>query len=401
MAIQRRLSDTRVNRAIDERDDKSGSKKPGVIDYKALGAIPFFTPKADESYKLNIIPYVAKNPLNPMVSSGQIAIGDLDLWLEVWAHREVGTDRAYVLCPNKMWGKRCPLCDKKQKLYDVGEDDKAQKFQPSKRILMYVQTFVKGEPQPIQLFEVSHYAFGAPLLSKADRLRKEGKIENFGDPDRGNLLKFYAEKGQKKGWVDYEDFEFLKREEDILDEDLDNPSIDEFMIVHTAEEIQALMDETSGGDDDDGDDGDDRRSRSESRRGRGRDRDDDEKDPPRRERSSRGRDDDRPAREERPSREERSEFRRERPAREETPAREERPARERQPREEKPEAKAETNPAPSDSPVRQRPREESSDKPEIKPDDRCPHNHGWGPEAVDKFSHCADCSKWSDCLDGK
>lgn len=400
MAIQRRLSDSRVNRAIDERDDKSGAKKPGVIDYKGLGEIPSFKPKVEESYKLNIIPYVAKNPLNPMVASGQIKLGELDLWLEVWAHRDIGKEKAFILCLNKMWGKPCPICDRKQKLYDDGQDDRAAKFQPSKRLLMYVQLFLKGEPQKIQLFEVAHYSFGAPLLSKADRLRKEGKIENFGDPDRGNLIKFYAEKGSKKGFIDFEDFEFLEREEDILDEDLENPSLDEFLVVYTAEEIQAMLDETSGADDDDDDD---RRDRDEPRRGRGREESrrgrDDDRDPPRRgrEESRRGRGEDRdpPRRTREESRSSRDEDRdpprRERGERSESSS--DRPARTRE------EPRDDEAPKPTENTSRQRPRE---DVPSAIPgDDRCPSGKGWGPEAVDKFPQCADCSKWSECLEGK
>jgi hypothetical protein len=57
---------------------------------------------------------------------------------DIYVHYNVGPDNAAYLCPEKMQGKKCPICDERLKAEAEGDKDYAKKLRPTKRVLFYL-----------------------------------------------------------------------------------------------------------------------------------------------------------------------------------------------------------------------------------------------------------------------
>lgn len=58
--------------------------------------------------------------------------------IDVYVHYGIGADNSAYLCPNKMFGKRCPICEARDRANAKGDKDYADKLKPNKRVLAYV-----------------------------------------------------------------------------------------------------------------------------------------------------------------------------------------------------------------------------------------------------------------------
>src|SRR3989304_19890 len=86
--------------------------------------IPTWNPK-DGQHTIDLIPYIAgkKDPSTEP--------GNATYTFEYMVHKNVGMDNKWFVCPS-MFGKKCPICEYRQKLRDKDNDD-YKKYWPKTR----------------------------------------------------------------------------------------------------------------------------------------------------------------------------------------------------------------------------------------------------------------------------
>lgn len=216
--------------------------------------------------------------------------------VDIWVHYGVGSDRQTYLCPNKMKGERCPICEERQQAVREGDDRYAKDLAPTRRVLVY-------------LIDRDHEKEGVLAWAMPQNLdrdivkvstdRRTGEVLPIDHPDEGFDVIF--EKKGAKLKTEYLGVQIDRRDSPLgddrwLDFAQEHPLPDQ-LIYYDTEHIAGVF---SGGGVSRGDTGKDR-DRDDDRGGRGRDRDDrddrgrgrDRDDDDRGGRSSRDRDDDR------------------------------------------------------------------------------------------------------------
>lgn len=120
--------------------------------------------------------------------------------LEVWVHYGIGPDNAGYLCPQKMKGEACPLCEARMEAEKDGDVELVKALRPTKRVLIYlVDRAQEGDgpkawASPWSNFdkEVCAQAFDADT----------GEVVPLDNPDEGYDVHFSVEGiGEKKQYV--------------------------------------------------------------------------------------------------------------------------------------------------------------------------------------------------------
>jgi hypothetical protein len=245
------VSNEVYNTSIEERDN-GGVSRPQALDWNKAGReIDFkedkFKPEHGEKYKLNILPYIIKSDLNPLVKKRKAKVGQAAYMLDLYVHRSVGPENADIVCPKENYGKPCPICEEYKKLMDDAESDDEKKeagvHRAKRRAYLNVQLIEKGIPQDVQFFDVSHFRFMKELLEEAAGCGNGDEPLNFAHPVDGKIVEFRAAKSDfSKFDTMFKSFNFRDREEEIEDEALEATiSFDELVILHDYETINAIM----------------------------------------------------------------------------------------------------------------------------------------------------------------
>lgn len=233
--------------------DSYGEARQSFMNWAGV-RLKFFSMKRDmDRVNLNILPYQIKSPKHPEVVAGRRKVGQWDYLLDVWVHRHMGPNKKDMLCPKSTYGKACPACEERQKLYDEGRDGEAKAFTPSRRAIYNVQLIGRNGPEEApMIFATSHQCFNKELIEEAAASSRGPVPVPFASigPD-GKVVSFrVSEKalGSNK-FCEAKSFQFLDRDEEISDEVLEQcVSLDERLIVPTAKQI---LDAMYGNDEDD------------------------------------------------------------------------------------------------------------------------------------------------------
>lgn len=209
--------------------------------------LKFFAMKKDmDRVNLNILPYQITSQKHPEVVAGRRKVGQWDYLLDVWVHRNMGPNKKDMLCPKSTYGKACPACEERQKLYDEGRDEEAKAFTPSRRVIYNIQLIGRNGPEDApMIFATSHQCFNKELIEEATASSKGPVPIPFASigPD-GKVVSFrVSEKalGTNK-FCEAKSFQFLDRDEEISDEVLEQcVSLDGHLIVPTTKQILDAM----------------------------------------------------------------------------------------------------------------------------------------------------------------
>lgn len=241
-------------------ENKGGGSKYNLV---SVPGFKEYKPKDGKDAKgkriknlINILKYKVGGKNHPLVRKGEMEVGDEDFMLTYFQHR-VGPENTPVICHKRTFGKPCPCCEVKAELMEQGldwDDPKVKPYNASERSLFYVQDVSGDVAGDVELFPVSSHLFTKPLLAAAgeDDMTEDyddGFVE-FAEPGkRGRIVQFTCktEGTGKTKKTDYESFTFKLREQKFEQpgEDLELPSLDKFLKIHTYDEIKALME---GGD---------------------------------------------------------------------------------------------------------------------------------------------------------
>jgi hypothetical protein len=278
-----RGSDRRRSR---DDDDRGGSRGGRDFEYQRR-SIEDMNERAQDNSKFDKIlkphikqwkPNSGDNRIRPLPPTWK---GAKHYGLDVYVHYGVGPDRQTYLCPNKMRGDPCPICDERARFArDMDPDDKRDKdylkdLTPKLRVLMF-------------LIDRDHEREGVQAWPMPEGLDKDivkisvdkttGAILPVDHPDEGFDITF--EKNGQGIHTKYEAPSIARRDSPLgkrewLDYAIDNPLPDQ-LVFYDADHIAKAFGGGSGPSDrsrDDRDrDGD--RGRDRDRDDRGRDRDD-------------------------------------------------------------------------------------------------------------------------------
>lgn len=201
--------------------------------------ISFWKAKKGRNH-ISILPYIIATKKHPMVRTGDAEVGDDDFVLEVWVHRFIGEAKADIICPKKMWGKPCPICEQREIYLDRGKEKEAGKCKPQKRAF-YNIVDEDDRDKGVQIFQESYVNFQDEMMNDAGDT-DDGELVDFWDFKKGRSIKFRAEEAffNKNKFFEYRSFKFSKREplpesfkKDIID-------LDKCMVIKTYDEIKAL-----------------------------------------------------------------------------------------------------------------------------------------------------------------
>lgn len=225
--------------------DSYGEARQSFMNWAGV-KLKFFSMKKEmDRVNLNILPYQIRSSKHPEVVAGRRKIGDWDYLLDVWVHRNLGPNKKDMLCPKATYGKACPACEERSKLYDQGRDEEARAYSPSRRTIFNVQLIGRNGPEPEPLiFATSHQCFNKELIEEASA-SSNGNGITFADPGpSGQVVSFrVSEKtlGSSK-FCEAKSFQFLDRDEEVSDEVLEQcESLDEYLIVPTSQQIVDAM----------------------------------------------------------------------------------------------------------------------------------------------------------------
>jgi hypothetical protein len=208
-----------------------------------------------------------------------------DYSFEIWVHSYCGPDNSTYLCPRKMDGGECAICEASRESKEAGEDDEAKNLAVKQQYVAWIIDR-KGDQDTPLLYQIS-WTIDKDLA--ALRLNKHGGILDIANPDVGYDVSFkrvgQGLKTRYSAWsIDREETPIMDDEgeqDKILEFIQDNP-IPDVLNQFDNEYLEKVMSGTSAEkdeDDDNGDEEDEKPVRSKKRGGReeeGEDEDEDE-----------------------------------------------------------------------------------------------------------------------------
>jgi len=256
-AKRRKVSSKRNRQNHENKNRGSSGGGYSVIDWGKFKDKPDFFKLAKGKNKFDIIPFEVKSKNHPDVRRKEINIGDLDIYLDVWVHRNIGPGKAQVTCLSKNYGKSCPICEKQKEAYAADDEKTANALKASRRSIFNV--LVPGS-ESLQVLETSYACFTKLLVEEANECSEGDDIINYADIEDGMTIKarMVEEKiGKNSTYLDAERIDFEDRDEELEDELIDEAfSFDEGLKVLTAEEMERMLYGADESDDDDEDEDD-------------------------------------------------------------------------------------------------------------------------------------------------
>ncbi len=216
-------------------------------------------PKGLEMYKepfgeieLDVIPYTVTDKHHPDYFEGDpesAVAGDLWYRRPIQVHRNIGADKETVVCP-KTVGKKCPICEEKDKQYKDGVPSEDVVGKTSFRSLYYVvpKKHKDYEEEP-HVWDISQYCFGDELN---ETLEEDLDDANFPELDGGKTLsiKFAKKKFGTNDFAFCKRIKFLKRKKAYSESIMKGlPSLDDIFTVRSYKDLQRLFFEMDEEDD--------------------------------------------------------------------------------------------------------------------------------------------------------
>lgn len=234
----------RYQQQHDSRDD-AGKRGNGGLNWNALSAQPkFFKPNVEILNKFNVIPFQIKSGNHPEVFAGRMEVGDYDFVLDYWVHRKIGADGVDVVCLKNTYGKKCPICEERGRLYDADQEDAAKDLKPTRRVVFNVQPITREGSGDLQVFDVSHFLFMKELMEEANACADGKGVIPFADLEDGKIVAFRAteEKGKGGTMTKFKSFKFLDRERAVREQVVESAiSFDSLLVVHSYQEIEDIL----------------------------------------------------------------------------------------------------------------------------------------------------------------
>lgn len=206
---------------------------------------------------LDIIPYIVSDEHHlDRNADNEFAANVGNPWYKkpIWVHSGVGADKQRVICPAKTLGKKCPICEEREKQKSEGMDKDTPGFisYPQLRNL-YVVTPIGAkeyDDDEMYVWEISNGNFQKVLDEEIAENPENGV---FPDPEGGKslLVRFTEATFGKNKYCEATRIDFEDRDDydpKIMDK---APNLDEIVKIQTYKELSALFFEIGADDEED------------------------------------------------------------------------------------------------------------------------------------------------------
>jgi len=159
---------------------------------------------------------------------------------EVFIHTNIGVDGATFLCPLRMYGKPCPICEYRQKIKSEDPDSELlAELAPRARYLFFVYD-VRSEEK----IEEGLHWFDAPVVVKDNIVslskdRRTGEIIDVSDLEDGRDIEFVKVGSGLK--TKYEGFKLVPTDPIPKEWAEGVPDFDEVLLVHDYDKLKLAL----------------------------------------------------------------------------------------------------------------------------------------------------------------
>ena len=108
---------------------------------------------------------------------------------DVWVHYKIGSDESTFVCPNKMLGEACPICEESKRARDSGDEEYAKELTPKRRVLIWLLDREKEAKDEEPVFWAMPWTIDRDI-SKLSKDKRTGEIYYVDDPDNGYDIEF-------------------------------------------------------------------------------------------------------------------------------------------------------------------------------------------------------------------
>lgn len=224
--------------------EKQKSQKSQYGYLKLPKGVNVFKEEPGSRVKLDILPYVVTDPNHPdRDDSLGIAVPGA-LWYKrpFKLHRNIGYNNTSLVCPTSV-GKRCPICEYKQRLLKEGKSWNDEPVRALRTFLRNLYVVVpidnKNYEEKPYIWDISDHLFQNKLNME---LEENPEYTSFPDLEEGYTLRirFTEEQFGKNKFADTGRIDFEKREKVYDKSILDKiPNLDEVLVVLPYEQIEA------------------------------------------------------------------------------------------------------------------------------------------------------------------
>jgi hypothetical protein len=205
---------------------RAEAKGAGDFENFLKDEFPIYSPKDDENY-IRILPPTWDDPEH--------------YGLTLHVHYGIGPDRGAVLCPNKMYGHKCPICEARVKAERAQADEEIIKeMKVTTRVLVWLLDMDKDDDKGPQLWAMPFTVDRD--ICKISRDKRSGETYIIDHPDDGYNVSF--DKTGKQRNTKYSGYVLAKRPSSVDQEWLDYveahplPSV---LIDRSYDDIKALF----------------------------------------------------------------------------------------------------------------------------------------------------------------
>lgn len=223
----------RVRRRCQAQKDKEQGINKGSY-FKFKKEVKYYNPKAG-TVNLDIVPYKVTVKNNPEYDAGELAD-----YREYFLHRNIGEEKQTVICPKKTIGKKCPICEERNKLMDNYEDNKLaiKALRPQPRVLYNLINL--DDNQDVQIMSIAAFNFSKLLF---EEIYEDRDAEGYADMIDGRTVKVRWKTDSYNGneYSTASKIDFIKRDdysEDILDKTFD---LDDALVILPYEKLRQIF----------------------------------------------------------------------------------------------------------------------------------------------------------------
>jgi hypothetical protein len=203
----------------------------------------------EANHTVDIIPFICGDNMPVTQNTSE---GDINYFLDLWIHRNVGVLGHPFPCLARNWGERCPICDELQTNRDRYTEDEWKAAKAKRRSIYFVwsHTSPADEEKGVLIWDVAHWFMEDKLAVIATKPKGGGTIP-FYDVDIGKHVSF-TRRGTGATNTQYLGHAFYDRDEpEVPDHIIDQTfPLDEAIIHPTYKELYEIFHQNSEQDED-------------------------------------------------------------------------------------------------------------------------------------------------------
>lgn len=201
----------------------------------------YFKLPTDVSYvKIDILPFLTET------ANGVYPVSHYDYYI----HRNIGEHRTSIVCPNRLKGLRCPVCERLRSTYNTPEGKELYGLQKLQRRSLYAVKWLDAPENlrdKILIYDTAHYSFGRLIEERIETRDvsdpSEAEWDKYCDLYEGSTVKINIQKGTWEGhpFAKITSIEFKKREHQYTEEMYDEvPDLSKFVNLLSYEKLSSL-----------------------------------------------------------------------------------------------------------------------------------------------------------------